>query len=313
MTAATGSTASGSGLGSIPRRIDRWIFSAAPPERLAVFRILLGLFASGYLVARLPEFLAVAGWTSGFEPVGVLWFMTGPLPALGYTSLVLLTVALGVGFASGVGFRFVGPTFAISLLIVATYRSSWGRLLYFDNLLVIHCLIIGFSAAADARPRPNQRSTSTPDVRYGWPLRLCALVMVVTYLLAGLAKLRIGGLAWLQGESLQNHIAFSAARLKVLGSDPSPLARRLMTNTWLLTPLATAVVIIELAAPVCLFRPLRSVWVGTVWLMHLGIAAVMFVVFPYPLLLVAFAPLYDLEHLPSWLAGLGTRGAATPG
>lgn len=311
MTAGGVPASAGLNPGAVPARIDSWIFSAAPPERLAVFRILLGLFATGYLVARLPEFLAVAGWTNGFEPVGVLWFMTGPLPSAAYTSLVLLTVALGVGFASGIGFRYFGPTFAISLLIVATYRSSWGRLLYFDNLLVIHCLIIGFSAAADAQPLPRQRTASSPDVRYGWPLRLCALVTIITYVLAGVAKIRIGGVAWLQGESLQNHIAFSAARLKVLGSDPSPLARRLMDNTWLLTPVATAVVILELAAPLSLIRRVRSIWVGAAWLMHLGIAAAMFVVFPYPLMLVAFAPLYDLEHLPSWLAGLGTRGTPT--
>ena len=47
---------------------------------------------------------------------------------------------------------------------------------------------------------------------------------VVTYVLAGLAKLRIGGVDWLVGDTLRNHVAYSAVRLEVLGARPSPLA-----------------------------------------------------------------------------------------
>jgi len=43
-------------------------------------------------------------------------------------------------------------------------------------------------------------------------------------------------------------------------------------------------------------RP-RNVWVAAAWLLHAGVAALMFVVFPYPLFLVAFAPFFRLERL----------------
>jgi hypothetical protein len=42
----------------------------------------------------------------------------------------------------------------------------------------------------------------------------------------------------------------------------------------------------------------RDVWVVAAWLLHAGVAALMFVVFPYPLFLVAFAPFFRLEQLP---------------
>jgi hypothetical protein len=41
--------------------------------------------------------------------------------------------------------------------------------------------------------------------------------------------------------------------------------------------------------------------------MHVGIAALMYVTFPYPLSLVAFAPLYRLERLPAALVSWRRR------
>jgi hypothetical protein len=140
------------------------------------------------------------------------------------------------------------------------------------------------------------------DVRYGWPVRLAAVVTVATYALAGIAKLRIGGAAWINGESLRNHIAYSATRLRVLGGTPSPLAAPLIEQSWLLTPMAVATLVIELGAPLVLVvTSLRWPWVAAVVAMHVAIAATMFVVFPYPLTVIAFAPLFHLEHLaPRW-------------
>jgi hypothetical protein len=68
------------------------------------------------------------------------------------------------------------------------------------------------------------------------------------------------------------------------------------------TPLAVATLMIELGAPLALVvSRLRVPWVALAWCMHAAIAATMFVVFPYPLALIAFAPLFRLERLlPSW-------------
>ena len=56
--------------------------------------------------------------------------------------------------------------------------------------------------------------------------------------------------------------------------------------------------LVELAAPVALLGGwVRNAWVVAAWLLHAGVAALMFVVFPYPLFLVAFAPFFRLERL----------------
>lgn len=294
--------------------IGRWLAPAAPARRLALFRVLVGAFALVYLVVRLPAFWATATLADGFDPVGVLAPLDRPLPAGAVRALVIAAPLLAAAVTAGLWFRVTGPAFAAVLLVVLTYRSSWGRLLYFDNLLVLHALVLACSPAADdlavrVRSRPHRaaprrasprRASPGPvgdDPRYGWPLRLCALVTVVTYVLAGVAKLRIGGPAWLGGDTLAHHVAFSAARLEVLGGTPSPAARLVLSHgSWLLTPAAVATVILELGAPLALWPRLRTPWVVGLWAFHAAVAATMFVLFPYPLAAVAFAPLYPLER-----------------
>ncbi len=288
-------------------QIDRWFGEPAPPERLAMFRILLGTFTLAYLLIRLPVFLALAdGRPSRFEPVGLLSVLTGPLPGPLVILLVVGALVAAAAFALGLGFRFSGPALAVIMLVLGTYRSSWGQLLHFENLLVLHLLVVGLSPAAhvwsaDARQHWEHPTTSS---RYGWPLRLAATITVITYVIAGVAKLRYGGIDWMLGDTLQNHVAYSATRLDLLGGDAAPLADPLVRQGWLFPPLATATVVIELAAPLALFGPrLRRLWVVSAWLMHAGILALMYVLFPYPLFGLAFAPFYNLERLAPGQAG----------
>jgi hypothetical protein len=287
---------------SVGTRAERWLWEPAPPERLAMFRLLAGGFAVGYLLVRAPAFWALADrQPARFEPVGVLAWLDEPVSSPLWHMIFVVTVLVGVAFTVGVAFRATGPLFALGLLVVTTYRSSWGQLLYFENLLVLHVLIIGFSRSADAsRLGGSPRSVRRPpsSAAYGWPMRLAAIVTVVTYVLAGVAKLRLGGISWITGDTLRNHIAFSAARLGLLGGHYSPLAEVVVQNSWLLTPAATLVVVWELGAPVALLGGrVAAGWVAGIWLMHVAIAATMFVVFPYPISLIAFAPFFRIERL----------------
>ncbi|MFN3255800.1 MAG: hypothetical protein ACE37B_08890 [Ilumatobacter sp.] len=296
--------------------------AVAPPERLAVFRILTGGFALIYLLIRLPVFLALADRRADdFDGLGVFAWSSQPLPDAVFFGVVGATLVCGAGFVTGVGFRATGPLFALGMLTLVSYRSSWGQLLHFEILVVLHLCIVAVSPSADAYtigPR-GRRSSSGGDAGptaastdYGWPLAMCSLTLVITYVIAGIAKLRYGGLDWVLGDTLRNHVAYSAARLDVLGASPSPLARPAVRFDEVFPIAAAATVAIELLAPLALFgATLRNVWVAATWAMHLGIFALMLVGFPYPLFLVAFAPLYDLERLPPAIARgrqLLTRG-----
>jgi hypothetical protein len=304
------------------------MFAPAPAERLAVLRLLVGGFTVAYLAVRLGAFASLADASPGrFDPVGILWSLDGPLADGVLAGLLVVALAAGVAYTAGAWFRMSGPAFALVLLLLSTYRSSWGQLLHFENLMVLHVLVVGLTRSADVLSwdarRRRHRSVATPGLAprgdlepspaYGWPVRLAALVTVVTYVLAGLAKLRIGGTEWLVGDTLRNHVAYSAVRLEVLGATPSPLAAPLVDQAWLFPPLAVLTVVVELAAPVALLGGrIRDVWVVSAWVLHAGIAALMLVVFPYPLFLVAFAPFYRLERMAGWVSGFLTRRQVLP-
>ena len=129
---------------------------------------------------------------------------------------------------------------------------------------------------------------------------------MITYLIAGLAKLRYGGLGWIAGDTLRNHVAYAAARLDLLGGDPSPFAPVGVRLSWVWPFAAAAAVAIELSAPIALVGgKVRTVWVIAAWLLHAGVLALMLIGFPYPLFLVAFAPFFRVERLwtdrPAWM------------
>ena len=292
--------------------IRRWpiVDAVAPPERLAMLRILAGAFALVYLLVRLPVFLQLADRRSGFDGVGIAVLLDRPAPNNVVDAVVAVAVLAGVCFVLGWHFRFTGPLFALGMLALGSYRGSWGQLLHFENLMVLYLLIVSLSPAADAwsidaRRRGEHNDTGSESTAYGFPIALASLVLVITYVIAGVAKLRYGGLEWVLGDTLRNHVAYAAARLELLGGTPSPLAGLAVRFDGIWPVVAAVTILIELAAPVALLGGrLRTAWVLAAWLMHLGVLAFMLIGFPFPLFLVAFAPLYRIERLwlerPTW-------------
>lgn len=288
---------------------SRLVDATAPPERLAAFRIAVGIFAVTYLTIRFPVFWGLADKApSAFAGVGPLAWRDDPLDDAFVRGALALALTSGVAMTLGFRHRISGPLFAVSVLLLTAYRSSWGQLLHFENLFTLHVLLLAAFPAADAWSLDARRTGGRrrDPTTYGLALQLACLCVVVTYVIAGIAKLRLGGTEWALGDTLRNHIAYSAVRLDLLGADGSPLAGPVVRNAWLLPPMALISVVIELAAPIALVGPrLRNVWVAAAWAMHLGIFALMLIGFPYPLFLVAFAPFFALERLvgrvvPRW-------------
>ena len=165
----------------------------------------------------------------------------------------MLFACLAAGLAFITGWRFVvaGPVFGVLLLLVTTYRNSWGDVLHTENLLVLHVLVLGLVPAADAWSWDASRARSTPrspSTRYGWPVRLVCLLTVLTYVLAGWAKVRNGGAGWVLGETLRNHVAEDNVRKVLLGDTHSPIGARAVAHGWLFPPLAAMTLVVELGA-----------------------------------------------------------------
>ncbi len=293
--------------------LERVYFPSMPAERLAAVRVAVGLYALVYLLVRLPHLLRFAAYDPAFfAPVGPLAFLDAPLPPALYRGVVALTVALAVPFVLGVAHRVLAPAFALLLLAVLTYTSSFGKILHTDNLLVLHVLILALAPAADARSLAScARPAPSPHGRYGWPIRLLCAVTAAAYLLAAVAKLRQSGLAFVDGETLRNYVAFDNVRKAELGSVYSPLGAALLGFPRLFASLALASFALELGAPFALLsRRVGRAWSIAVWAFHLGVLALMAIGFAYQLSGVAFASFFDLERLR--LGRRRARASAAP-
>ncbi|MEM9067581.1 MAG: HTTM domain-containing protein [Myxococcota bacterium] len=282
------------------RIIDNFWRQEVPAARLAMVRVLVGLYGTIYLLVRAPHL-----WSYGlddldrFAPVGIVSLAETPTLPWVYRLLVVLTIALSVPFLMGLRFRILGPLYAGLLLWVLTYTNSWGKILHTDNMLVLYVSILALSPAAEAISW-DARGNAIPanDSRFGWPLKLMALLCALVYLLAGIAKLRNSGFGFVDGDTLRNYVAFGNVRKIELGSTHSPLGVWLLSYAGLFSALAWFSLALELGAPLAvLHRKTGKLWSIAVWGFHVGVLALMAIGFVFQLTFVAFAPFFDTERL----------------
>lgn len=277
-----------------------WFRDDAPAERLAALRIAIGAWACGYVVIRVPELNSLSALPARqFQPVGVVRALTTPLPGWLVVAIGFATAALLVAFTLGVAWRAVAPAAAAALLWTTSYRNSWGITFHTEDLLVLHVIALAVTPAADAWALGPARGHGA-DTGYGWGVRLLATLTAATYLLAGIAKLRLAGASWLDGDSLRDQIAVDNLRKALLGDTVAPLAHVLLDHVWLLAALSAGTLVVELGAPIVLLggRVARA-WAGVAWAFHVGVVLAMNIWFPYPLLGPAFLPLLAPD---TWVA-----------
>jgi hypothetical protein len=290
----------------------RRLMAPAPPERLALLRLATGAFAVIFLLARAPALVRFDHFRpEQFVPAGPVALLAAPLPAWVPYLLLALALPLGAAFVAGLRFAVTGPLFAGLFVWITSYRCSWGMLFHTENLLCLHLCVIAVARSADALSL-DARGKPPPDgSAQGWPVRVLCLVTTAAYLVAGIAKLQSGGLAWALGDELRRQIAWDALRKHVVGSVHSPLGALLLRHPWLFPPVATVTLAAEVLGPLTLLhRRAAHVWCAIVWGFHVGVLALMVIVFPYPLSGVAFAPFFRLERVLPWLQRL--RGGEHP-
>ena len=302
-------------------RIDHFWFAEAPAMRLAILRILVGSFALVYLGLRFSSLVNIAGSSPDlFEPVGTAAFLSGPIPMQAFRIVLVLTLAANVAFLLGWHYRYTGPLFGALLLWILCYRNSWGMIYHNYNLLVLHALILGLTRAEDAlsldalaRSRYVGRGRNllgswrireaAGGWEYGYPIRLICTVTVLTYFLAGVAKVAGPlGWSWATGEAMRIQVAFDGLRKEFLSAGASAMSFIVFDQLWLFTIMGIGTLALELGAPaVLLHKRLAYLWAIGAFMMHWGIYVIMEIEFPYHLSGLAFAPFFGLERAVAWL------------
>ncbi|HVK84342.1 MAG TPA: HTTM domain-containing protein [Kofleriaceae bacterium] len=287
----------------VARSIADWWFAPAPAERLAAVRILVGTFALVWVAGRLAESYGVAKLPlTHWRPIGVARLLDGPLQPAVALALGIATSVLLVAFVLGAWFRVVAPLAALGVLWVLTYRNSWGMVFHTENLLVLHLIALALAPSADAWSIDARRGAVVPAATsYGWVLKLLVALTVVTYVLAGVAKLRLAGMAWLDGEQLRNHIAVDNLRKALLGDSIAVLATPFLDHPSGFTVFSVMTLVLELGAPIALLGGrVARVWALSAWGFHLGVVLLMNIWFPYPLLGLAYLPILRAERPFAW-------------
>jgi predicted DCC family thiol-disulfide oxidoreductase YuxK len=286
--------------------LEQFWFSPMPAERLAILRLGSGGFSLWYLLSRYALISStVQSDSSNFEPVGLAFWLTEPLPYAVFMGIYWATIALNIAYLLGWKFRFSGPFFAIASLFVFSYRYSWS-MIYHDNIaVVLQVWVIAFAPAAAALSMDayRKKETATPHWHYGWPIRLLCAATLATYFLSGLAKV-YGDLAWawVDGSAMRSQVAVDALRKDVFGGEMNPFFEYLYPNTSLFLLMGLGTMVLELGAPLAILnRRLGMIWAGFTWLLHIGIYFVMGITFRYQMSGLIFLPFFDVEKLMPWL------------
>jgi hypothetical protein len=264
-------------------------------RRLVLIRAATFGYAAAWLVVRAPYLWDVTALPGRrFEPVGLLalldWRPGRPVAI----TLAALTLCGAVLAAAGRVIRVAAPVAALGMLLVASLTSSFGQVFHTEHLLVLHLLVLAAYPwiVGDRDPAPHEWGTR-------WVLAMLATVTAVTYVVAGVTKLRLSGTAWVDGGVLRNWVAADNLR-KLLLEDPySPVGAELAGIGWVWAPIAVATLAVEFGAPVIVLGARRAAyaWVAAAWLFHVGVLGVMAIAFPYQLSGVAYLALLPLERL----------------
>ncbi|MEE9385869.1 MAG: hypothetical protein V3V08_20860 [Nannocystaceae bacterium] len=281
-------------LGVRTAAVQRWWWSPFPAERIAALRLITGLFAWVYVVVRSPSLLSATDFSrQRFEPIGPLGWLDAPPPDFAVYALLTTCIASGPLLILGWRHHVSGPIFAFAFMCCATYRSSWGMVFHTENILAIHLWVLAIAPSAD-RWSLDTRSGRSPGADvvtaraaqgyYGWSVRTLCLTTVLTYVLAGWAKIEYVGMRWITGEAMQMQIAYDNVRKLLSGASYSELGMWLAPHQSLLAVGACLTLGMELLAPVALFGPrLGWLWCLSVWVFHVAVLVLMAILFPYQL------------------------------
>jgi hypothetical protein len=264
-----------------------WLFAAAPLDRLAVFRLLVYLFIPlDVLVTRTMGTYHAYADPAFYQPLFVGRLL--PLPTPTHT-LVLACQWLLVGTAllaaTGRAPRLLGTVVFVLYFEWMVIAFSYGKVDH-DRFAFLVALAV---LATVGRARWSDRTESEAA---GWALRMVQVAVVLTYFLAAFAKLRFGGIEWVNSATLARAVLRRGTFL----------AEPLLGMPWTLQAGQWFIVAFELASPVLLFANAKWRTRLVVFLVgfHVATYAGITIIFlPHMLCLAAFLP---LEVLPRRLA-----------
>lgn len=266
-----------------------WLFAPAPVSRVAWLRVLAYLFVPVDVLLTTPWVAAHAHVPGAlYQPLRIGRLLTLPTPGPWVQVLGVVLAAGGLLLAAAAARdhapRVAGWLLATAYLQWMVVAMSYGKVDH-DRFAF---LVLLFVLPTAGRATLTDRS---PSESAGWALRLVALAVVATYTLSALAKIRFGGLDWVDGATLTRAVVRRG----------TPLSTPLLEHAWMLHVFQYVLLCMELlVAPLLLVQWRRP---QVTWLLAAGFLG--FHLMTFCMLTIIFLPhcvallaLLPLERLP---------------
>ena len=270
----------------------RWLYAPAPLARVAVLRVVTLLFIP-------VDVLLTTTWVRGHAQVpgelyvplrlGRLLPLPTPGPWVEVLQVVLVAAALLAALLAARDRlpRLAGWVVAGLYLEWMVVAMSYGKVDH-DRFAFLVALFV-LPSVGRAGLRSRERSEAA-----GWALSMIAVAVVATYVLAAVAKLRFGGLDWVNGATLTRAILRRS----------TPLSEPLLDLPAVLHAAQYGIMAMELlVAPLLLvrWRDERRTWalaIGFLGFHLLTFALITIIFLPHCVALLALLPLERLVRTP---------------
>ena len=229
------------------QQLSRWWFTPMPLGRVAVFRSIVYSFI-------FVDVFMTTSWVSNhahippelYQPLFIADLLRLPEPTFALVTAVKFGL-LAAAAAAVLGFkrRLTGALVAFLYLEWMFIAMSYGKVDH-DRFAFLVALAV-LPSVPVARWRDETRSETA-----GWALRCVQVAVVATYFLAAFAKLRFGGIEWLNGATLVRAVM----RRGTVLVDPL-----LLENPWVLHVAQYLLVAFELATPLMPTDRFRTLFV----------------------------------------------------
>lgn len=264
------------------KRVQAWLFEPMPVGRVAVLRT----FLYGFIFI---DVLLTTAWVAAhvdvptelYQPLFFGRLLPLPVP----TSTVVIAVQIALLVCAGAAATNRAPR-VLGIAVALLYTQwmfiamSYGKVDH-DRVGFLVALAV-LPTLGRARWGQTERSEAA-----GWAIRAIQIAVVLTYFLAAFAKLRFGGIEWLDGATLMRAVLRRGTFL----SGP------LIDNPWILHVTQYLIVAIELMSPLLLVRGrIGRVALGVAVVFHLVTYATITIIFlPHVMCLLSFLPLERLD------------------
>ncbi len=271
-------------------RFSGWLFQPMPLARVAVLRILVFAFVIIDVVG-----LHTSGWYHGFaDPVWYEPLEMGKLlhlPAATVPLVQLLKwgcVAAALAAMTGRFPRLLGWTVAIAWIWYQYVAFAYGKVDHDRADFVVALMLLPTVGLAHLSDRRQSEAA-------GFALRAVQLAAIATYFLSAWAKLRFGGIEWVD----------SATMVRAVMRRGTPWSQWMLDVPWTLHAFQYVLMTAELLSPVIflLSERWRRRMVGAWFLFHAATYAAITIAFwPHLVMMLSFLPLEEYwRRATGWL------------